>query len=371
MYAEFTQQAILQIKVVRHLDADRAVALAQQAVADRSILTIHSRAPQFLLRGKLAMHALLPALFLWAQTVVAAPAGYIPSHISPELQSAIRDRSTTPIASSPSVEAYNEKLLKRFPVKLERLEMAGVPVHVIMPPEIRAANRNRVLMHLHGGSYNSGGGMTGITEPVLMAHYTGIKVISVDYRMPPEHPYPAALEDSVAVWKEILRTVKPQNAGIGGSSAGGGLTLATVLKLKALHLPEPAALFAGTPWADLTNQSDTTVLSLRRKPPAASGLHKPADMYAGDHDKRDPFLSPVNGDFTGFPPTLLISGTRDDLLSDTVRVHRKLRAAGIEADLHVFEASAHAAYMLLWNTPESAEAYGELAKFFERHLGSE
>ena len=181
-----------------------------------------------------------------------------------------------------------------------------------------------------------------------MAGYGGIKVLAVDYRRPPEHPYPAALDDAVEVWKGALEMEAPARMGIFGASAGGALTLSTVLRLKAEGLPLPAAIAPGTPMADLTKTSDSFYTN-RLVDNVLFGLdgrcQAMAEVYADGHDLSDQFLSPVYGDMSGFPPTILTTGTRDLLLSDTVRVLRKLRYAGVVAELHVYEGQAHASYL--------------------------
>jgi epsilon-lactone hydrolase len=300
--------------------------------------------------------------------IQAGGSSYVPAHVSPELQVAIRSRAARQSSAPATVESMTNALLERFPAKVQRQSMGGVAVQIVTPPVIPPENQDRVVMHLHGGSYTSGGGASGLIEPILLAHYLRMRIISVDYRMPPEHPFPAALDDAVAVWKQILHSKHASSAAIGGSSAGGGLTLATVMKLRELRVPLPAAIFAGTPWADLANMGDTMMLSVCGRPAGASRLSASGRLYAGTASLRDPLLSPVNGDFERFPPAILISGTRDRMLSDTVRVHRKLRLAGIEAELHVFEAMAHADYMLVPQSPESAEAFAEIARFFKQHL---
>ncbi len=268
--------------------------------------------------------------------------------------------------------AQNLALLKQaFPLKVEGAMMGGVKVYVVTPPTIAAENRNRVVVHLHGGGYVIGGGEGSAFEAILLAHYAKLKVISVDYRMPPDHPFPAAVEDAVAVWKEVIKTYKPQGTGLGGTSAGGGLTLATVHRLKELKLPLPGAIFGGTTWADLTKTGDSiyTNAYLDNVLPTHEGLlDAMAKVYAGNADLRNPLLSPIYGDFAGFPPSILVTGTRDLLLSDTVRVHRKLRQAGIEAELHVFEGLSHAEYIGLYTAQESKDAWSEIARFFVKHL---
>jgi acetyl esterase/lipase len=161
--------------------------------------------------------------------------------------------------------------------------------------------------------------------------------------------------------------------GMFGTSAGGGLTLATCLKLKALGLALPAAIAPGTPWADLTGSSDSYQVNahadavLSQYDGFAAGMAK---LYAGTTDLADPLVSPVNGDFAGFPPTHLTTGTRDILLSDTVRVHRALRAAGVESRLEVYEAMSHAQYNMAVDSPESASAFRDIAAHFDRWLSA-
>jgi acetyl esterase/lipase len=258
----------------------------------------------------------------------------------------------------------------RLHVSVESATLAGVHVFYLKPELIPDRNAGRLMMHVHGGGYVAFGGMAATTEAILLAHYTGIKVVSVDYRMPPDAPFPAAVDDSVAVWKELIKTQNPRSTALFGTSAGGGLTLATTLKLKQLRLPLPGALMAGTPWADLTKTGDTESTNeyIDNELVKYEGdLAASARLYAGSHDLKEPLLSPVYGDLSGFPPAILISGTRDLFLSDTVRVHQKLLQAGVEAQLLVLEGQSHAQYLEM-DIPESQAALREIAEFFDRRL---
>jgi epsilon-lactone hydrolase len=265
------------------------------------------------------------------------------------------------------------QLRKLFPVDIKTDIKGGVKTYIVTPESVLEENSNRILIHLHGGGYVFNGGESGLGEAILMAYHGKIEVISVDYRMAPDFPFPAALEDSIAVYNEVLKTYKPGNIGIFGTSAGGGLTMATVLKLREMNAQLPGAVGLGTPWADLTRTGDTLYTNEYIDDVLVTYegiLQACAKLYAGSHDMKDPLISPVYGDFTkGFPPAILISGTRDMLLSDTVRVHRKLRQAGVEACLQVFEGMSHAQYIIVFTSPESREAFQELALFFGNHLG--
>ena len=256
-------------------------------------------------------------------------------------------------------------------VTIERGEVEGVAVHRVTPNDVDPAHADHLFLYVHGGGYVFGGGDASVQEAMFIVSRARIPVLSIDYRMPPAHPFPAAVEDVVTVYRHVLEQHPARSMALGGTSAGGGLTLAAVHRFLALGLDVPGALYAGTPWADLTKTSDTlfTNETVDRVLQTYDGLLRAAaHLYAGDHDLKDSLISPVYGDFTGFPPTYLATGTRDMLLSDTARTHRKLRAAGAVADLNVYEGVSHADYLLVADSPESKEVYAELNAFLLRHL---
>jgi acetyl esterase/lipase len=198
-----------------------------------------------------------------------------------------------------------------------------------------------------------------------------MQVLSVDYRMPPHHPFPAGLDDVVTVYQHLLTDRPAKSMVLGGTSAGGGLILAAIHKLIKLGLDVPGALYAGTPWTDLTKTGDSyyTNEGIDRLLVTYDGiLAAAAHLYAGDYDLKDPLISPVYGDFHGFPPTFLLTGTRDLFLSNTVRAHIKLRQAGAVADLLVYEGVSHGDYATEATSPESLHAYAEMNAFLLRHL---
>ncbi len=263
-------------------------------------------------------------------------------------------------------------MLERLKVKVEKTTIDGVRAYIVTPETIAPENRNRQLIHMHGGCYVLNPGEAGLPEAIFMAGFGHIKVINVDYRMPPEASFPAALDDGITVWKAALKTMDAKNMAVFGTSAGGALTLEMVLKAKELGLPLPGAIAPGTPMSDVTKVGDTfrTNAMLDNVLVSPDGFcDDGAKVYANGHDLKDPLLSPVYGDMKGFPPTILTSGTRDLLLSNTVRVHRKLRQAGVEATLQVYEGMSHAHYIRDDTAPETKETFEEIAAFFDKHLG--
>jgi acetyl esterase/lipase len=255
-----------------------------------------------------------------------------------------------------------------YPANVEHGTIAGVPVLIITPLSVPAEKRDRVLINIHGGGFNSDSGS--LTETVPVAHLTQTKVIAVLYRLAPEHPFPAGLDDIIAVYKEELKTHQPKNMAIYGTSAGAILTGETAVKLKQVGLPQPAALgiFSGMGDFDRSGDSQSMYaldgLSGYLEPP--SGTHDPE--YIGSASPKDPVLSPVYADLAGLPPTLFITSERDLLLSGTTILHRAFLNAGVDAHLIVFEGLPHA----FWNDPElpeSREANQDMAKFFDRYVG--
>ncbi len=253
-----------------------------------------------------------------------------------------------------------------FPVNVEETTTAGVRTDIITP--LSGAGK-RVLINLHGGGFNSDSGS--LIEGVPIANLTKIKVVSVYYRLAPENPFPAAVDDVLAVYKELLKTYPPKSIGIFGTSAGAILTAEVAVRLKQLALPEPAALgiFSGS--ADYSRPGDSRqMFSLNGLPGRMEPTdpdHLPGDQYVGKTDRNNPVLSPIFADLHGMPPTLLVTSTRDLLLSDTTIFHRSLLAAGDDAQLVVFEALPHA-FWYHFEMPETKEALDLMARFFDEKL---
>ena len=262
-------------------------------------------------------------------------------------------------------------LRERFPVDV-RTEIQG-GVHVRWISKSGAKSTEDLLVHIHGGAYVAGAGESGIGEAILMTHHSGLPVVSIDYRMPPEHPFPTAVEDCVAVWSSLVQSRNPETMAFFGTSTGGALVLSTVIHSRDLGLPLPAAVAASTPWSDLTETGDSyfTNRFIDCAVPFYDGLlAAAAQIYAGPDNCRHPLASPVYANVTGLPPTVLITGTRDLFLSCTVRMHRALRQAGVLADLHVFEGISHGQLIGLCDSEESREAFGEVTRFFKAHMNA-
>lgn len=254
------------------------------------------------------------------------------------------------------------------PNQLVETEIAGVPVRIVTPDGMPDANKDKVLLNVHGGGFNSDSGS--YTESIPIAGYSKIKVIAVLYRLAPEHPFPAAVDDTVAVYKELLKTYKPQHIVLYGTSAGAILTGQVAVKLKQLGLPLPAALGIFSGLGDFAHEGDSIALYALRGlaghlDPPDSGPHDPAYLHGAD--PKDPVISPIYADLHGLPPTLFVTSGRDLLLSGTVNLHRAFLLAGVDARLVVYDALTHA----FWydpRLPEAIEANHIMADFFVKQL---
>ena len=271
-----------------------------------------------------------------------------------------------------STDAYTARARTAWtrlcPNTIAEQTMAGVTVRVVTPANLPEANQDKVLLNLHGGGFNSDSGS--YTESIPIASYAGIKVVAVLYRLAPEHPFPAAVDDSVAVYKELLKTYKPDHVVIYGTSAGAILTAEVAARLKQLGVPLPAALGIFSGMGDFARAGDSMAMYALRGltghlDPPEPGAHDP--FYVAKTDAKDPVLSPIYSDLHGLPPTLFVTSGRDLLLSGTVNLHRAYLSAGVDARLVVFDALSHA----FWYDPllpEAIEANHLMAEFFVKQL---
>jgi acetyl esterase/lipase len=305
----------------------------------------------------------------------------VPATISPEAQKALASPQPEPPAPPvgdrsawhAAIAAYDAQLAEHsqaarnsFAGKVDARELGGVHVYELTPESMPPKNNNRLLLYLHSGGYVFGAGQAGLAGAFALAN-SGFRVFSVDYRMAPDHPYPAALDDAVTVYREAIKRYQATSVGIVGVASGGGLAAATVLKLREVGLPLPGAVALLSPEADLTEAGDTIQTNRDIDVVLRHSIPETVALYAGGTDLKDPYLSPVYGDFAkGYCPAFLQSGTRDLLLSDTVRLHRALRRAGVEAELHVFEAMPHIGFS---GAPEDEELRAEEVRFLDKHLG--
>ena len=230
-------------------------------------------------------------------------------------------------------------------------------------------SQDHVILQLHGGGYmgavrNAYYVFAGLYNEV--SH--GCNVLTPDYRVAPEHPYPAALEDAVASYQWLLdKGYYGEQIIVAGDSAGGGLAMALCMYLKDHHMPMPGGVVAMSPWTDLTASGESYETNYERDP--LFGNTKDSliyvNDYAGDHDKMDCYISPLFGDFRGFPPMLIQVGSLEMLLSDSVSVAAKAREQGIRVRLSIYEGMFHVFQMAYLNIPESKKAWAEVGKFID------
>jgi monoterpene epsilon-lactone hydrolase len=307
----------------------------------------------------------------------------VPNSISPQAQAALAmvrpvEEPFPAIDDKPGWYARIEQMntgmlammrapLTALPVKSETVTVSDVTVYIAEPETIPAENRDKVLLFFHGGGLVLLGGEPTRLIARLEAWENRCKVYCVDYRTPPDHPYPAAVDDCVGVYRELMKTYTPAQIVIAGSSGGGNLAAAVPLKIRDLGLPLPSAVGLFTPEVDLTESGDTFQTNRDIDVILRVGLPEMNQLYANGADLADPYLSPIFADFTkGFPPTFIQTGTRDLFLSNSARIHRALRKAGIETELHVWEGMPHGGF---GGAPEDRELRIEFGHFLAKYAG--
>lgn len=243
------------------------------------------------------------------------------------------------------------------------VQLEQTVLHVATPDG--PVNPRAAIIDLHGGALVFGSGDACKTGARKQADQHGVCCYGVDYRMPPEHPYPAALDDCLAAYRFALERHDPRDIAICGRSAGGNLAAAMLLRARDEGLPMPASLVLLSPEVDLTESGDSFQTNQMIDLVLPRPLMSANLLYAGGADLADPYLSPLFGDLNGFPPTFLQTGTRDLFLSNTVRMHRALRKAGVEAELHVFEGMPHGGFM--GRTPEDQELEADIRRFIQAY----
>jgi epsilon-lactone hydrolase len=247
---------------------------------------------------------------------------------------------------------------------VEERDIGPCPLYVVVPDGV-SGNDRRVYLDIHGGAWVLGGGDLCQMTAIMGAKAVRARTWSVDYRMPPDHPFPAPLDDCLSAYRLLLDERRPEEIIVGGASAGGNLAAALVLRARDEGLPPPTAVLINTGAFDLTGSGDSWQTN-EGLDNVLSGSAAPCiDLYAAGTDLRHPYISPLFGDLGGFPPTILMTGTRDKLLSDNCRMHRALRAAGVDAELHVWEAAGHGGFLGM--APEDADRYGEMGRFADKH----
>ena len=304
-----------------------------------------------------------------------------PAKLSPEAEAFIRDNLTKldPPRDAGSLErlrketrdAYRadcERQRDRYAASADDAEIGGVEVQQVRPKSL-ADDRSAVL-YLFGGGFVLGSPFEDLRITAPLAHHLGRPIFAPHYRLAPEHPFPAALDDALAVYRVLLERFGAGRLAIAGESAGGNLALALLLRARMEGLSLPAAAALLSPAADLNEGGDSLAANAERDPTLTpEAVRSCTDHYTAGHSPRDPLVSPLYGDFdAGFPPTLITTGTRDLFLSQAVRLSRVLRQAGAECRLHVWDGLWHV-FEFYPEIPEARQSIEEIAAFLKGYLG--
>jgi acetyl esterase/lipase len=252
-------------------------------------------------------------------------------------------------------------------VTVSAVSANGIPCEWVAGP---SPDPWRVVLYLHGGGYVMGSLNTHRQLAGWISKAAGARVLNVDYRLAPEHRYPAAVDDAVAAYEWLLsQGVAPSGIVVGGDSAGGGLTAATLLAIRNRRLPMPAGGVLLSPWSDLTGSSESLGTRGVLQPGGAggTGLSDMAKQYVGSADPRDPLASPVYADLAGLPPLLIQVGTDEGLFDDSIRLDAAARTAAVEVEIEAYNGQGHVFQALAWSVPEAKQAIVRIGEWVRAH----
>jgi len=226
---------------------------------------------------------------------------------------------------------------------------------------------DKVILYLHGGGYvmGSAGSHRDVTGRLSKA--SGARVLSLNYRLAPEHPFPAPVDDAVAAYRWLLaQDISPSNIAIAGDSAGGGLALATLLALRDAGHPLPAAGVGISPWVDMEGTGESMTTRAAVDPVVQKeGLLEMAKLYLGDTDPKNPLAAPLHANLAGLPPLLIQVGDAETLLDDATRITERARKAGVDVTLKIWDEMPHVWHLFAPILPEGQQAIEEIGTFFK------
>lgn len=248
----------------------------------------------------------------------------------------------------------------------EELDAGGAPAVRFSGP---GTDASRAVLYFHGGGYCTGAIATHHAITSRLALAAGCPVIALDYRLAPEHPFPAPVEDAVAAWRWLLDGgLDPARAAFSGDSAGGGLTIAAMLAAREAGLPLPAAGVPISPWVDLTGEFGWGTADAAVDPMVRHGdLHQMTAAYIQGGDPRHPHAGPIHGDLAGLPPLLIQVGTAEILLPDSEVLAQKARQAGVDVTLEIEQGAPHVWHHFAPRLPEAVAAIDRIGAFVRRH----
>ncbi len=280
----------------------------------------------------------------------------------------LKARPVNPNATVQEMRAGIDMLASVFPlpadIGLEAIDAAGVAAEWVTAPE---AQPDRVILYLHGGGYVIGSIRSHRELASRLSRAAGARVLLIDYRLAPEHPHPAAVEDATAAYRWLLsQGIAPARIVVAGDSAGGGLTIATLVALRDAGQPLPAAGVCLSPWVDLEGIGDSMTSKASVDPMVqADGLRKMAQCYLGSNDPRTPLAAPLYAELSGLPPLLIQVGSAETLLDDSTRITERARKAGVDVKLEIWDDMIHVWQAFGPMLPEARQAIDVIGRFVQ------